>query len=48
MDPDDDDSQVLEASHALIQLQWSKWRQAITELKPTKDLHRGGGAASTA
>jgi len=41
MDPDDDESEVLEASQALIEVQWSKWRRAITELKPSRELASG-------
>ncbi len=43
MDPDDDDSEVLEASHALIELQWSKWRQAIAESKHLEESPPGRG-----
>ncbi len=38
MDPDDDDSEVLEASRALIELQWKRWRQAVSKSKPNPDL----------
>jgi hypothetical protein len=36
MAADDHDWEACQASHALIELQWSKWRQAITELKSIK------------
>ncbi|HXJ93125.1 MAG TPA: hypothetical protein VMT20_09610 [Terriglobia bacterium] len=43
---DDDDSEVLKASRALIELQWSNWRQAITESKPSPDQPPKGGGCS--
>jgi len=49
MDLDDSVWEVVSASRALIELQWGKWRQAVNELKSTKDLlPGGGGGASTA
>jgi hypothetical protein len=33
MDPDDDDSEVLEASQTLIELHWSKWRQVMSDTR---------------
>jgi hypothetical protein len=43
MAADDHDWEACQASHALIELQWSKWRQAITELKLIKAPPPGAG-----